>query len=325
MTRVGEILAAIGRHGAVGFALSLVLGIALPQLANAARPLLPITIFCFMIVVFLRADTTIIAALIRRPRVLSLSCAWLIAAPLVLVSALLAIVGRGGVDPGLLLGLAILGAAPPIMSSPAIAILYGFEPSLIIASVLGITTLSPLISPFLADVLAGQAVPLDPAILMMRLAFFVLGGLGVALVLRRLLGTARIAGMKSQLDGLGVVLYFIFAIAAMDGVTDAILGRPMLVLTFLAVAFGVAAAGIALGLIVLRFAALPDRFILGYGAGQRNMGLLIAALGAGVPDTTYLFFALAQFPIYLAPWILTPLAKAITRRMAADARSATER
>ena len=51
-----------------------------------------------------------------------------------------------------------------------------------------------------------------------------------------------------------------------------------------------------------------DRFVLGYGTGQRNMGLLIAALGAATPDSTFLFFALAQFPIYLMPQLIKPLA-----------------
>jgi hypothetical protein len=36
---------------------------------------------------------------------------------------------------------------------------------------------------------------------------------------------------------------------------------------------------------------------------------LIAALGAATPDTTFLFFALAQFPIYLMPQLVKPLAR----------------
>jgi bile acid:Na+ symporter, BASS family len=47
------------------------------------------------------------------------------------------------------------------------------------------------------------------------------------------------------------------------------------------------------------------------------MGLLIAALGAATPDTTFLFFALAQFPIYLMPQIVKPLARRL--RPAAEA------
>jgi bile acid:Na+ symporter, BASS family len=39
------------------------------------------------------------------------------------------------------------------------------------------------------------------------------------------------------------------------------------------------------------------------------MGLLVAALGAATPDTTFLFFAVAQVPIYLMPQIVQPIAR----------------
>lgn len=302
-------LAAVGRHGTVGFALSLFLGIGLPQLAASARPLLPVTIFCFMTIVFLRVDLTILRRLLRAPTPLVVSCIWLIIAPVLIVSGLVAVIGRENLDPGLLLGLAILGAAPPIMSSPAVAIIYGFEPTLIIASVLGVTIASPLLAPNLADFLAGRAVPLDTMLLMIRLGIFVAGGFVVAIILRTLLGRKSVTAMKAELDGLGVVLYFIFAIAAMDGVGRAIFDRPATVALFAAIAFFISVVGLLSAAIALRFVTPPDRFILGYATGQRNMGLLVAALGAGVPETTYLFFAIAQFPIYLAPWLLSPLAK----------------
>jgi BASS family bile acid:Na+ symporter len=306
-------LAAIGRRGTEGFALSIFCGLALPQFAAQARPLLPVTIFCFTVIVFMRADMRIIAGLLRRPARFLMSCLWLILFPVLLVLAVLGLVGRENIDPGLLLGLAILGAAPPIMSSPAVAILYGFEPSLIIACVLSITVASPVIAPLVVDFLAGHAVPLDSSVLMFRMLIFIGGGMAVAMLLRRLVGPARIAGRKAELDGFGVVMYFVFAIAAMDGVTAAALSNPKLVALFLACAFGLSALGLASGLLLLRHVTPPDRFMLGYGAAQRNMGLLVAALGAGVPPTTFLFFALAQFPIYLMPWLLKPLAARLRR------------
>ena len=318
LSTLSTILAAIGRRGTAGFALSIVLGLALPQLSAIARPVLPVTIFCFTIMVFLRADLSIIAGLDRRPGRLTASVLWLVVVPPLLVGGLIAAVGPANLDPGLLLGLAIMGAAPPIMSSPAIAILYGFEPSLIIASVLLVTMMSPAIAPWLVDWLAGQAVPLDPSILMLRLVLFVGGALVVALALRRWLGKARVQALKAEFDGFGVVMYFVFAIAAMDGVTAAAIRDPKLVAMFLAAAFGMSMVGIVLGLAALRFVPLPDRFILGYGTGHRNMGLLVAALGAGVPETTYLYFAIAQFPIYLMPWLLSPLARAISRHVAQE-------
>ncbi|MGL4975849.1 MAG: hypothetical protein ACRC56_11175 [Bosea sp. (in: a-proteobacteria)] len=313
MRLIGDFLAAIGRRGTEGFALSIVLGLALPQLASHARPFLPVTIFCFTVIVFMRADFDVIRGLIARPLKLILGCLWLILAPALVIGLTLALLGRANLDPGLVLGLAILGAAPPIMSSPAVAIIYGFEPSLIIACVILTTVISPIVAPFMVDLLAGEAVPLDRVVLTLRLLVFVGGGSVVASILRRWLGRDRIVGMKSKLDGFGVVMYFTFAIAAMDGVTAAAMSNPGRVATFLAVAFALASLGLLVGTFFLRFAPLAERFMLGYGTAQRNMGLLVAALGAGVPPTTYLFFALAQFPIYLMPWLLKP----IVRRLAA--------
>jgi BASS family bile acid:Na+ symporter len=311
---LGSALALLGRYGTQGFALSIFLGLALPQFAEAARPLLPVTIFCFTTVVFMRADLRVIAGLVRRPGKLVLTCLWLMAAPALMIAAAFLLVGRAALDPGLLLGIAILGAAPPIMSSPAVAILYGFEPSLIIAGVIVTTVASPLVAPVLVEWLAGSAVPLDRWVLTLRLLLFVGGGIVVATVLRRWLGAQRIRELKPNLDGFGVLMYFIFAIAAMDGVTRAALQRPGQVALFVGIAFLISAAGLASAWLALRRFPTSERFMIGYGTGQRNMGLLVAALGAGVPPTTFLFFAIAQFPIYLLPWLLRGIAARIRRR-----------
>ncbi|WP_332688782.1 hypothetical protein [Bosea sp. (in: a-proteobacteria)] len=307
-------LALLGRYGTQGFALSIFLGLALPQFSAAARPLLPVTIFCFTTVVFMRADLGVISGLVRRPAKLIAACLWLMAAPALLIGAVLMVIGREALDPGLLLGIAMLGAAPPIMSSPAVAILYGFEPSLIIASVIVTTVVSPVVAPVFVEWLAGAAVPLDRWALTLRLLIFIGGGVVVAVALRRWLGAARIRELKPNLDGFGVLMYFIFAIAAMDGVTDAALARPGQVALFGAIAFLISAIGLASACLVLWRFRTSERFMIGYGTGQRNMGLLVAALGAGVPPTTYLFFALAQFPIYLLPWLLRGVAARLRRR-----------
>lgn len=306
-------LGLLGRYGTQGFALSIFLGLALPQFSAAARPLLPVTIFCFTTVVFLRADFSVIAGLVRRPAKLILACLWLILGPALLIGGAFLLLGRDALDPGLLLGLAIMGAAPPIMSSPAVAILYGFEPSLIIAGVVVTTVISPVVAPVVVELLAGAAVPLDRWALTLRLVLFVGGGMVVAAVLRHWLGVARIRAMKANLDGFGVLMYFIFAIAAMDGVTRAAMANPGQVMLFLAIAFAVSAAGLLLSMLLLRPFRRSERFMIGYGTGQRNMGLLVAALGAGVPPTTFLYFALAQFPIYLLPWLLRGVAARIRR------------
>jgi hypothetical protein len=49
-------------------------------------------------------------------------------------------------------------------------------------------------------------------------------------------------------------------------------------------------------------------------ASQRNMGLMLAATGGALPDFTWLYFALAQFPVYLSPLLFTPLARRVKAR-----------
>jgi BASS family bile acid:Na+ symporter len=68
-----------------------------------------------------------------------------------------------------------------------------------------------------------------------------------------------------------------------------------------------------LGLTALVFAATGREraFVLGLMASQRNTGLMLAATGGALPDFTWLSFALAQFPVYLSPLLLTLLARRV--------------
>ena len=302
-------LALIGRYGTQGFVISIFLGLALPQFAEAARPLLALSIFVFVTITFARVDAAALKALLKRPAPIALAGAWLLLAPALAVTAALAVIGRDRLDPGLVLGLAVLGASPPIMSAPAVAMLLGLQPTLIVTAVLLTTGLAPVASPILAELIAGAVVPLDVAILIRRLVFLIGGAVLAAGALRIVLGEARIRRHKPAFDGLGVVMYFLFAVAAMDGVLAAAVGDPGRVARFLLIAFAISVGGFVGAMLLLRPLAPADRFVLGYGTGQRNMGLLIAALGAATPDTTFLFFALAQFPIYLMPQIVKPLSR----------------
>ena len=79
--RILDILALIGRYGTQGFVASLFVGLALPQLAAAARPLLGVAIFTFVMMTFMRVDPRALRGLIRHPARLILTCVCLILAP----------------------------------------------------------------------------------------------------------------------------------------------------------------------------------------------------------------------------------------------------
>ncbi|WP_372422940.1 hypothetical protein [Salinarimonas chemoclinalis] len=307
-------LAFVGRWGTQGFALSIFVGLALPQFAAAARPLLGLTIFAFLTITFARVDLAALAALVRRPARIGLSAAWLVAAPPLVALAILAVAGREALGPGIVLGLALWAAAPPILSSPAVAMMLNLPPTLLVCVVLLTTMLAPLVSPLLVEWIAGAAVELDVRALVERLALLVGGALAAGAALRASLGTERIRRHKARFDGLGVLFYALFAVAAMDGVLAAMLERPGFVAGVLALVFGLSAVGFATSLLALRMLPPAERFVLGYATGQRNIGVLVAALGAATPGDTFLFFALAQFPIYLMPQIVKPVAGRLVAR-----------
>ncbi len=129
----------------------------------------------------------------------------------------------------------------------------------------------------------------------------------VAVVLRRHPANPLVESLKRNANGLVVILMLVFAVAVMDGVTARLVADPLYVAALLAIAFAVQAllqAATALGFLWL---GRRTAFTLGFLAGNRNMGLLLAVLPAGLHPDIALYFALAQFPIYILPAVLKPL------------------
>jgi BASS family bile acid:Na+ symporter len=308
MTALLDGLALIARYGTQLFIASILIGLALPLAAATARPLLGVCIFLFITLTFARADLGMIGRVFGEPRRLALACLWLALAPAVVTGLALTLVGRESLDPGWCSG--SRSSARPRRSCRGRRSRHcsASSPRCCSAPRWSRRWPAPALSPILADLVAGAAVPLDRGALAWRLAWFIGGAILVAFAARRLIGEEPLAARRRSIDGAGVVIYFVFAVAAMDGVTSAAFARPLLVAGFLAAAFAVSLACLLLTWIGLRPIGRGDRLMFGYAAGQRNMGVLIATLGASVPDTTFLFFALAQFPIYFMPQVLRSLA-----------------
>ena len=196
----------LGKHGAAGFAISIFVGLALPDLASTLRPFLPVTIFCFVTLSFARADFSGVARVVRQPARLATATAWATLAMPVAITGVLAVIGRGSIDPGLLLGIALIAASPPLMGVPAYASLLGLDNSMAIALLVLTTAMTPFIAPPLASFVAGEAVPLDPFVLGLRLFGLLAGALVACLALRRFVGTAALTGWRHPLDGVNVII-----------------------------------------------------------------------------------------------------------------------
>jgi BASS family bile acid:Na+ symporter len=104
----------------------------------------------------------------------------------------------------------------------------------------------------------------------------------------------------------------------MDGVTAHIVNEPMLVAKLTLLAFGLSLGMSAVTTLVFWPAGRARAFALGVLAGNRNVGLMLAATGFAVSDIAWLYFAVAQFPIYLLPHLMRPLARWATRDGSGD-------
>lgn len=300
-------LAFVGRHAARAYAASIFIGLALPQLAAALRPFIPVSIFIFILLSFARAHLPGLQIVVQKPLRLVLAVILSLIVPPLIGWSLLQLPVIAALDPGIRLAIALMAAAPPLMASPVYAALLGFENSFALTTLVLGMVITPLSAPTLATFLAGAAVPISPYALAERLALFVGLGMLAGLALRRIAGVARLESVKQELDGLGVAMFFLFAIAAMDGVIDATLENPLLILLMLALSTGIAALNFAASYALLRHYGFNDRFSISIGISLRNMGLLVAPILAIIPKTTFLYFALAQVPVYVAPVILKAL------------------
>jgi BASS family bile acid:Na+ symporter len=150
---------------------------------------------------------------------------------------------------------------------------------------------------------------LSPVALGAKLLGLLAGAAIVASLVRRIAGQSWIDARMAHIDGLSVIALFVFAVALMDGMLNAAVNDPRTVLGLTALAFALSLGLTALTTLVFARLGLAQALALGLAAGNRNMGVMLAAAGAAVPELTWLYFAIAQFPIYLLPAMLKPLAR----------------
>ncbi|GHB32636.1 Na+-dependent transporter [Pseudovibrio japonicus] len=305
---INALLRFLGRSGANAVAISIFLGLFLPGIAEALRGLLTPAIFVLLTLSFIRVDNAAIAHQLTRPLPAVAAMLWqMLVLPMLATLACLAI-GLDQFDLGVLTALFMVSAAPPVMSSPIFIWMFGLNGAL----ALTISALSFIIAPFSTALFAYLLLPenlqISPFSLAANLTLFLLGSAALGRLIYYLLGAKRITEMTDHINGINCIVLFIFAIAAMDGVTDFALAAPFKAAALFIGVFAIAGLQLLVTFLIFYPAGRQTAFIAAYGAGSRNLGLMVAALGGTIPELAWLFFAFAQFPIYLLPWLLKPAA-----------------
>jgi BASS family bile acid:Na+ symporter len=297
------------RHGSVLLAASIVVGVAVPALAAAARPAITFVVVTLMGLVLMRVDYRAIFGLLRRPRLLLALAAWLLVASPLLTWALTLLAGIGGSDQA---GLVVLATGCAATSAPAFARLVGLDPQLSIVASVGSTLLLPATAPPLALGLIGIDLGLSVRGLMARLSLVVGLPLVGSLLVRRFAPPRLLQDWGRAIDGAAVWCVLLYGLAVMDGVQAAAIAEP----GGFARSLGLAFAG-SYGLnaaTALAFAPFGRGVALTTGllSGNRNMSLYLAVLPAGTDRGILLFLALCQFPLLLSPFLLRPVYRRLT-------------
>jgi BASS family bile acid:Na+ symporter len=210
-------------------------------------------------------------------------------------------------SPDLYFILILQSCAPAMMSAPSMAALIGVDAALTLACLLCSMVAAPFVAGAITHVFLGQSV-ISPFAFAGKLFILIAGSAAAAAVIRRVAGGDRIEARYELLDGLSVIAMFIFAAAAMDGMTAYAVAEPRLVAVLTAVTFALALGTMLVTTLVFLAAGRNRAFAIGVLTGNRNMGVVLAATGFAIPPLAWLYFSLAQFPIYLLPILLKWLA-----------------
>ena len=272
-------------------------GLAVPGLAEAARPMMAAAIFMIILGTLLRVDGRALRQALQRPRL----ALFLPAVAMLFCPLLVAVLVRpAGLAPELGLAMVLAVCAPPSGGNAAVARLLGLDPTLPLAVTLLSMALAPLTVPLLGQWLGG--IGFDVRELALRLFALTAGAAAVAWLLRRH-ASGTLSRSSAAIDRIVLGALLVFSVSTMAGVRVQIEAEPVLALSCVALAFACNLALQGVG-VILTPGSLAARLAVGLTLGNRNVGLVWSALGAATSPTMALFFAATQFPIYRTPRLI---------------------
>jgi BASS family bile acid:Na+ symporter len=306
-------LAWLGGQGTRAIASLVFVGIAAPPIGQLLKPFVTEAIFLLLCISFMRVDIAGLRDHLRRPGIVLAATAWTtLGVPLISGVGCL-VTGLDANSPDLFLAMMLQAVASPMMAAPALAALMGLDSTLVLVTLVTSTALIPITAPLFAYAFFGAALTLSPLGLGLKLFAILAGSLFVAAAIRWTVGTSVIRRHQGAIDGLNILILFVFVAAVMGTVPGSFLADPVRAAGLTMLAFAVFFALLGVTALIFRAVGHQRALALGLMVSQRNMGLMLAATDGVLPGTTWLYFALSQFPIYLSPQLL----KAMVRRLSA--------
>ena len=305
-------LAWLGRRGTSALAVSIFLGLSVPALSAYVKPYLGEMVFVLLLFSDLRTDPGRFIHTLKAPRLPILTTLWVMVAVPILFGSAYVLMGLRETLPDIYPILILQCAIAPITSSAAFAALMGLDVAFSLVALIACNAVTPVTTAVFSYWFIGTSL-ISPVALGVKLFFFFAGASAIAHLIRRVAGQAWIERQKEAIDGLSVVAIFFFAAAAMDGVPRHVMADPLFAIELFGLIIGLSLALIGLSILVFLRAGVDRGIAIGLLAALRNLGVVMATLGTSLPDAAWFYFAMVQFPIYLLPALLKPLANRFQR------------
>jgi predicted Na+-dependent transporter len=285
-------------------------GLAIPSLATAVRPLLAPALILPLAIALLRLDWRHLYDYARRPVLVAVATIWLLGvSPLLLWLVLQGL----PLPPALVQALVLAAASSPVTMCATVSLIIGLDAALAVVVLIVATALVPLTLPVLSLMLLGMNLDIGFATFMARLSWLIGIPFGVALVARRFAGPEWIARNARPLDAIAVISLVIFAIAIMDGITAAFFARPGVVVGTLVAVFATNLALQLAGTLAFRRLGARSALTMGLMTGNCNLGIILVALADKASFDIVMVLALGQIPMYILPALLGPLYRRAVR------------
>ncbi len=302
-------LAWLGRQGTRAIAVILFIGIAVPPIGAVLKNYVTEAVFGLLVIAFIRVNPAALRGHLRKPGLIVGVTAWTMVAVPLLTGGLGLAIGLDSRSPDLFLALMLQAVTSPMMAAPTLAALMGLDATLVLIALIATTAAVPITAPLILEFFVGPVLAVSATALGIKLFAILAGSAAVAAVLRRLIGAAFLIRRKDEIDGINIIFMYFFAASLMEALAGGVVDHPLLVLGL--GVLGLAVTFLLLGstyLLCVRAGRGPA-FAMAMMVTQRNLGLMLAATAGILPDMVWLYFALAQFPIFLAPQLLMPLAR----------------
>lgn len=304
----------LGSQGTRGVAAVVFIACAVPTLGLLLRPYVTAAIFGLLCISFMRVDLAALYIHLRRPALVATATLWTTIGVPLIVGLITHVTGLNNTSPGLSLALMLQSMASPMMASPALAALMGLDATLVLVTLVTSTALVPFTASLFASLFLDGMLSVTPATLGLKLLGILAAALLAATFIRWVFGAAAIQHHRKPIDGFNIIILLIFAAAIMGDVVHDLMAQPLFTLSLAALSFAIYFVLLALTTLLFRRIGYERALALGLMVSQRNLGLMLAATAGVLPPTTWLYFAMTQFPIHLAPYMLTPIARRLTAR-----------